>query len=473
MSWLKSGIELPFTNGFGVSRSRANTAQECVNYRPNINSVGGLSEINLYQTEGVDYVLESFASGTCRGVHTMNGKPYFVIGTRLYRIDLSIDAELNEAWMAVNLGEIGGSQRVIMKSIWSGSGYEMAIVEPNFRAYSYREATGIVEDLSTRTNFLSPCIDVESVNGFMIFVQAGTNTVFHSELNDISTYPALAYETVTRVPEVKGLLKFRGQLFIMGEHDTLPYNFVGGINFAFQYQPNSTIAGGIVNQYAKTATGSNYFYLGGEDNETPQVIDGGGNRISNEQIEYIIRGSSGLSKCYMMNFSIDGGKYITLHIDNYCFVYDLNTGRWHNRNSRELEREAQWRVNNITKAYGRLIVGDSYDGRIGQLSNGDEEYGDNVHRYFVTQPFDLKGRFVSVKSLMVCTDSGFEGDLVMSYSDDGGYTWSEGSVRSKGSAGEYGLSVEWDCLGAADFSRVLRVGTSNAKKANINKVLVR
>jgi hypothetical protein len=473
VSWRTEGIELPLPSGFAVSRSLSNSAQEVVNYRLAVHQNGASSAASLYQTEGIDQVIASLTDAPCRGSHTMNGKPYFVIGTTLYRIDLTVNPDLSETWAAVSLGTIAGDSRVVMDSIWSGTGYEMAIVVPSAFAYSYTESSGVVQTLSGVTNFLSPVDDVVAINGFLVFLQTGTNVAFHSNLNDVSTYNALDFELITRIPKCVGLLRFRGQLYIMGEHETLPYSFIGGANFVFVYQPNSTLPCGIVNQYCKVSTGSAFFYLGGEDNEAPAVwISSGGapQKVSDETIEYRIRGNSLIDQSYMFTFSIDGGKFVALQIGHDCFVYDLNSGKWHRRESLSNSAYIPWRVNSLCKAYGRLLVGDSIDGRIGELSNSDTEYGQPVNRYFITRPFDNRGRFIQVASLMLIMDVGFGGTMVLSWSDDG-VTWSDGIAMSAGSAGEFGRAVKWDRLGTVPYSRALRIGTSSGVKANINRIL--
>ena len=466
MSYQKSGIDIPFTSGFGLSRSRQFSARELVNYRVNVGV--GLSPENLYQTEGLEELVAPLADAPCRGSHTMNGKPYFVIGTTLYRLDQTINPDLTVTWSTVSLGTVLGSDRVVMDSIWTSTGYEMAIVDPGSYAYGYREADGSITDLTTLSNFLSPVDDVRSINGFLVFSQTDTNKVFHSNLNNILTYNALDFELVTRITKVVGLEVWRGQLYIFGENETLPYTFIGGANFVFQYQPNSTLPGGCVNQYVKTTTGRAFYYLGGEDHEAPAVWASSGGfpeKISTEEIDYIIRGEPLIDSAFMQDFSIDGGKYVALHIGGNCFVYDTLTGRWHTRDS-----DGPWRANTIVKAYNRLITGDSKDGRIGELSNKDQEYGVPVNRYFVTQPFDANGRYIQVASVMLAMDVGFNGEMTMSYSDDG-LTWSQPIIREAGKIGEYGRAVRWDRLGTASFSRMFRFGTSSGVQANVNKVI--
>lgn len=475
MSFLRQGIEIPFTNGSYQSRSRPFSSQRCVNYRPNIAPAPALSAECLYQTEGIELVLSSLLNAPCRGAHTMNSKPYFVIGDRLYRIDRTVNPDLTEIFTPVNLGVIAGSGQVMMDSGWSGTGYELAIVSPGFAAYAYREATGVITSLTGTANFLSPVEDVINVNGFFVFVQTGTNTIFHSNLNDILTYNALDFELITRTSRLVGLIKYRGQIFAMGDKETLPYSFIGGANFVFQYQPNSTIPSGLNNVTSKTTIRQSFCYLGGGNNESPAVwLSSGGypQKISTEAIDYRIRGNALLGSSSIYAFSIDGGEYIVLRVADDCFVFDLNTGRWHERRSTDGDSDIPWRANHITLAYGRLFVGDSIDGRIGSLNGANTEYGVNVSRHFTLQPFDNKGKALTVSEILLAMDSGFGGEMSMDYSDDGGNTWSNGILVSSGAVGEYGRHVSWNRLGSTSFARTFRFGTTSNTVANVSKVLV-
>ena len=93
---------------------------QCVNYRPNINQLGSLSQESLYQTEGVSEIIASVDNVTCRGIHRMNSIAYIVLGVKLYRINQTINANLTKTYDLDELGDVDGSGRVIMASIWSG-----------------------------------------------------------------------------------------------------------------------------------------------------------------------------------------------------------------------------------------------------------------------------------------------------------------------------------------------------------------
>ncbi len=103
-------LELPIANGFYVSDSLPISAQECTNWYPNITQGVGLSPETLFGTDGLTQVATSGTlNNTNRGAHEMAGKPYFVNGGKLYRLDKSGDD-----YSLVIIGTISGTARVSM-----------------------------------------------------------------------------------------------------------------------------------------------------------------------------------------------------------------------------------------------------------------------------------------------------------------------------------------------------------------------
>ena len=82
---------LPITNGFYISPSLPLSAQECLNWYPNISETAALSQENLFGTPGI---VQLVTSGTIqnqnRGMHEMSG------------VEVSVDSDSYEA--AASLG---------------------------------------------------------------------------------------------------------------------------------------------------------------------------------------------------------------------------------------------------------------------------------------------------------------------------------------------------------------------------------
>ena len=60
-------------------------------------------------------------------------------------------------------------------------------------------------------------------------------------------------------------------------------------------------------------------------------------------------------------------------MDERTLVYDVITQRWHERKSVVNAQDIRWRVNSLVTAYGRILVGDSQDGRIGRSEEHTSE----------------------------------------------------------------------------------------------------
>ena len=126
------------------------------------------------------------------------------------------------------------------------------------------------------------------------------------------------------------------------------------------------------------------------------------------------------------------------------------------------------------QAYNKVFVGDSVDGRIGEINDQvGTEYGINMACVFESQPLSNAGVKGKVYALEVFTDVGVGNNdpINLSWSDNGGYTWSNKLERYSGATGEYGRRVVWDRLGMFSIARMLRLEYSGSYPRAINKIL--
>lgn len=79
---------LPITNGFYVSDSLPISAQECTNWYVNVVQSQGLAQETLFGTPGIDLLASTGTTQSVnRGSHVLDGVPYFVNGSSLYRLN--------------------------------------------------------------------------------------------------------------------------------------------------------------------------------------------------------------------------------------------------------------------------------------------------------------------------------------------------------------------------------------------------
>jgi hypothetical protein len=469
-------IELPFTDGFYLSRSKPQSSKICINWQPNDNTQATLSGSNLYASPGLSEVLDGL-DGIGRGSHSFNGVLYTVNGEKLYRIDRTVNPDGGESYSPVEVADIPGSGRVIFAS----TAGQLVIVEPDIRAYVYDGAT--LTDLYGVANVMTPIRDVIQINSFFLFCQTGTNWLFHSALNDGKTYAALDRWQVTQIPETIGLINFRGQAYVMGEYSTVPFVGRASNQFAFQVIPNGIIDCGLAGTHAKTLFRGSFVFLGSGENAEQQVWLMSGaypQTISTEPLDYLIQNESreSIQTSFMMRHSQDGAEFLCFRIGDYCFVYDLVVGRWHERRSRipfgDDFLDTPWRVNSITQIYNKVFVTDSADSILGVIDDlSATEYGINLHRKVRTQPFMNMGIRQRVWAIEAYFDVGYsdEENLQLRWSDDGGFTWSNWISRPLGAVGEYGRRIVFDRLGAFPNTRMLEFVYTGINPASFNKLL--
>lgn len=466
-------IDVPFTGGFYQTRSRPLSYQECVNWYPNRLTSGGLSPESIYPTSGLMAVIESL-SGIGRGMHLVNGVLYVVSGQRLFRIDYAV-LPSGDSFSAVDIGFIGGSKRVQMASDTD----QLAIVVPDEYAYMYTVG-GAITDLSSVPNFISPVCDVVQINSKFVFMQSGSNIIFHSELNDGLTYLALDQYIVVQYPKNVGLIVYRNTLYCFGDYVAVPFADQGQSEFAFRPIPGAVIDVGLASVGAKVLFRDSFVFVGSGENAERSIwlFSGRPQKISSEPIDFIIQNKSpfDVTNSYMMRHSQNGADFACLKMGDSCFVFDLSTSLWHERSSVIGGNKVNWRVTSIQQAYNRVFVLDSDLSSLGEITDSAfDEYGVRIHRVITTQPFTNSGKTTRVYAIEAYFDVGYEaGDvLTLEYSDDGGFTWSEPISRGLGAIGEYGRRVIFDRLGSFTNTRVLRFTYTGRNPASFNKLMAK
>jgi len=124
----------------------------------------------------------------------------------------------------------------------------------------------------------------------------------------------------------------------------------------------------------------------------------------------------------------------------------------------------------LVRAYNQLWAGDLVDGRIGLLDQDTyTEYGTEIRRTIVTQPFQNNMESFVVPELELTVESGVgNADAVdpqvgLERSTDA-KVWSDMRLRSVGKVGEYNRRVIWNRNGRASRFELFRFTISDPVK---------
>jgi len=469
-------IPLDICNGFYESESLPLNSQRCVNLRPVAPQAQSLSSKALLGTDGIK-TFSTSTDGLGRGSILAAAKPYFVSGTKFY--------SMNSFGVATNLGTVEGSGLVSMATNTTVDGVtKIVIVVPGVTAYVYNSSSNDITEVTDPDFQVSDTVVFK--DGYFIFTASNGLKIFNSNLNDPLSYDALDTGTAEIDPDlIVGAIVNHNELFVMGEITGELFQNIGGSGFPFQRIAGANIQKGIVGKFAMVSFDNSFVFVGGGENELPAIWKVSGSssvvKISNSAIDHAIQKYSKdeLSNCFAMTYSKDGNFFATFtfestNIASRTFVYNATTSAltgqnvWHENQSGlgsdgvEVDR---WRVQSIVHAYGKLLVGDSKTSKIGYLDSSTyDEYGDTILRKLTTSPFrhldqsqfwgDLE--LVMLNGVGLASGNGSDPHIAMSFSDDGGRTFSSEFSRSYGKIGQYDRRTIWRRQGRVPTNRVLQ-----------------
>lgn len=475
---------LPIARGFYRSKSLPVSAQDCMNLFPHVVEQDGLNQEVLFPTPGVAQLATagSDSADANRGGIDMAGVPYFVEGESFYR--MNSDNTLD------NLGPVYGNGRVSMAT----NGTQIVMIAqdenayPAARGYLYSIADGAadaVEEINDEDFWANGNPQhVIHIDGYFI-CNTDMKTFIGSSLNDGAGWSGLDFQGADADPDpITAPAKLNNILYMIGSKSIEGFrNQPAGADFPFVR--NGTFADkGTTSPWSVVSFNSAIYFVGEGDRETPAVYQYTGSgvpqKISHEGIDTILGEltQSQLAAVFSLCYAIDGHFFVEFVLPNRSIVYEIASQRWHERISRVTFQDGEkvWtrnRVNCVVKAYGKLLVGDFVDGRIGEMSSDyNTEYGDVIKRRFATKPFQNYMMSFSVPVLELTMESGTgnaedtDPQITLTRSLDG-KTWSYHRARSIGKEGEYQIRQIWRKLGRAKRFEVFAFETTAKAKVVI------
>ncbi len=376
--------------------------------------------------------------GACMfGQHAM-----FVQGTSLYEIR----ANGNEILWGEN---IGGSNPVGMAS----NGLQLMIVN-GVKGWTFDFTNGLA--VVTDPNF-QPARTVTFLDNYFLFDHRDTRQWFISALLDGRTYSGLDFASAEggqgNVVAVRENLQF---IFVFcTDHIELWYD-AGAASFPFQRYTGGIINYGCVAPYSIVRTDGALFFLG-TDNIFYRLQGNVAIRISTHPIERLIAAEPNPEHAECITFTVQGHKliFVTLPSQSVTLCYDVSTERWHERDSVDalFISLGRYRARTALEAYGKILVGDAYDGRIGSI-NWDwfKEYDLPMRGIIdtITQHSDRNRLFCSRFELDMETGVGLtrgqgsEPQIMLRKTVDGGKTYGpQQPWRTMGKQGEFTQRLRW------------------------------
>ena len=376
---------------------------------------------------------DELATSPVRGVHRMGDVLYAVAGSRLYSV--------TSGAVATDEGEIPGTGRVRM----ADNGSELAIVSGT---------TGYVlsgGSITTPANIPAAVSDVAYIDGYILWTVADSGQFVISALNNATSYDALDIATVEGSPDdlVGVMVDHREVQFYGKESIEIWYNS-GAADFPFERQGNAFIERGCFDRDSIVKIDNSVHFLG--DDMVVYRLDGyQPMRISTHAIEYDIRNAT---EAWAFTYTQEGHKFYCLNTDVGCFVFDMSTGAWHERKSDGLDN---WRVGSAVRVYDQTIFGSNTTGKLYTASLETYTEDSETISMEITLPTVESGtrqrvtcyafELLAETGVGLSTGQGSDPQAMLTYSDDGGKTWSNEMWRTLGAIGTYNTRAVWRKLG--------------------------
>lgn len=446
--------EISLLSGIYTNKAADYRQSYPVNYYPVVLGTG-VSKGYLRQSPGIS--MFGNGVGVERGSIVFQGQLYKVSGSDLIRVYANGIVE--------SLANIPGSKKVSM-----AKSFDKICIVADGKAFYWSVSDGLQQ--ITDPDF-GTANDVIYVDSYFLFVD--TQFIFNSSISDPMAIDPLSFGSAeVEGDPIVGIIKIRNEPYVCGTETIEVFQNVGGSGFPFQRVDGAMITKGVVGTHAMVEAEDNLFFVGAGSGEAPSVyLAGGGqaSKIASDEVEKIVQSynDAQLADISCDTYTANGQFFIMINLPNETVIYDLYGSRaagiplWHIRKS----GDSSYRARGFQRVYGKWIVGDSQDGRIGELRDDlPTEYGEVVFREFTTPIGFVEGRSFIVHEAKLYgipanTAIGTNPKVSMSKTENG-RTYSQERWAASGKTGDYNYTPIWRQCGRASSQLVMKFRVANA-----------
>lgn len=413
--------------------------------------------------------LVSFASvgSEVRGMIAAGSRCFVVAGPTLY--ELSADGTVTSR----------GTLQTSAGTVGIAYGLSQLVIVDGDNGYVLRLSSNTFERITSDAWLGS--VTVGYVDGFFVFHQPDSQVFYYSSIDDATTLDALEFASAEGSPDnITNLIVDHRELWLMGERTVEVWFNSGGSDFTFTRNNGAAIEVGCIAAHSAKHIDNGVIWIGRDRNGSGIVYRTNGYqpiRVSTQAVEQALQTSSDLSQAVAYVYQWNGLTFWCVNAPDMeaTWCYEVSTGAWHKRC--DLDEFGQFQAGRVTHhayAFGRHLVGAS-DGYVYELSTTAYTNGSDPlvrERVSPNSATPTRERVFYSEFVMDATTGeaaeGVEAYVELSYSNDGGFTWSDPAIKSLGLTGERNPRVKWTRLGSGR-DRVWKVRCSaNAPFAIVN-----
>lgn len=473
---------------FGASYKAKYTniaANRLVNLYPEIveNRSAAKAVGSLLTAPGLDF-LATIGAGPVRGFYVQGANCFVVSGNTVYSFNASFTVTTYGT-----LNTSSGPVSIISNVI--GTLSQVAIFDGNAGWLVQQSgASGVTYQQINLPFGSSPPggypVSATYQDTFGLVNVSGTNLWYQSNPGDLSVWAALDFSAADAFPDnVLALISVHQEIWLLKQNDIEIWIDEGNAGFSFSRNEGTFIESGIIAPATVCKGGEALFWLGGN----PQ---GAGiaamattyqpTRISDHAVESIWQKYPTMSDALGWCYQQEGHLFyvLTFPSANATWVYDVTASNqlgepcWHERAALENGSLGRHWANCFVYFNGLSIVGDYRNGNIYAQNLGAQTDNGHQRKWLrswraLAQPSEAQVKFSSLRVDMLTginVPDGSAPEIMLRYSDDGGYTWSTQRFAAAGPPGRTAQRVKFNQLGStrknSGLDRIFELSSTDA-----------
>jgi len=426
-------VAVPLLHGITTNEAAEFQLSHPLNLEPIIID-SGVSKGQLRHTAGT----EPFANGpgTMRAAIVWNDLYYAVMGEWLVSV--------NAGGAVQQIGSVGSDGTASLDY-----SFDRLIIRSG-TALWYYDGSALRQVTDTD---LGEVVDSLWVDGYTAFTDGKYLGV--TEINDPFEVKPLKYASAEADPDpIVGLIKLRGEVYVLGTDTIQVFQNVGGAQFPFQVVEGATIQTGCVGTQAKTLFGETFAFVGSSRSDALGVHVAGSatsSKISTRVVDDALARVAEPSDIVLEKRISRDELRLLVHLPDETWVFLAKATEkagepiWYRCQSGV---GGAYRIRWAVFAYNRFLVGDLHSGAIGSLRDvATRHFGEPAQwRFDVGLVYNqARGAIIDRIELVGLPgrgDDSLGADVFMSYSRDGETFTPERAVTA-GKTGERYKRVQW------------------------------
>lgn len=429
----------------------------------------GKSQAMLQGTPGY----ELFSKGTVEGrdlfVAAGSGRCFCVEGFNFFEV---MSDGTRTFWGA--LLTAGGIVKMIE------NGVQIMIMDGTY-GYIFTYATNVFIQILD-ADFPFPCGYGDFNGGYFMVPQSGTGKFYISDLYNGLSWQPLNFATAESTPDnLQSIITVQGQSWLGGTGSFEVWTNTGSSRFPFELISGAVIDVGLAGAACAQAIDNTILFIGQNEDGGLIVYRATGftpQRISTEPIELLLGKVADRSTLRTWKYQQEGHVFFVITGGGMetTLVYDLTTQLWHER--AYLNAQGFYETHRgiaCCFAFGKTLIIDRVNGNIYRMAldiysdNGDALASDRIFTHISDEnTYTNYGRLTVDLETGVGTQTGqgFNPQIMLSMSNDGGRTYGINQMKSFGRVGQYLSRVIFSRLGIARV-RTFRVRITDPVKRSI------